>query len=78
MNRQQIEKIIDKDLGGIKSIEKLYIDRKNQDSIDVVVVLSNLNDGKVTAKILDLETKINKNYKTTSDFKLYPSGALAL
>lgn len=78
MSREQIEKIIEKELKDISGVERFYIEKKNQGSVDVVVVLSTLNDNKVTAKVLDIETKINRDYKTPSDFKLYPAGALAL
>jgi len=78
MSRQQVEKIIEKRLKSIKGVERFYIEKKNQGSIDVVVVLSRLDDSKITSQILTFETKINKDYKIPSDFKLYPSGALAL
>jgi hypothetical protein len=72
MSREKIEKIIEKELGKIRSVEKFFIEKKDKEHIDVVVVSSAI-DKNLSSKILGLEMEINKDLKFPSEFRVYQS-----
>lgn len=69
--RGKIEKYIEKKLSGIKNVDQFYIEKKGKKSINVIVVASKITPTSASA-ILDIETKINKDFKMPSDFQIYP------
>jgi len=69
--RGKIEKYIEKKLSGIKNVDRFYIEKKDKDSIDVIVVSSKITPTSASA-ILAIETKINKDFKMSSDFQIFP------
>lgn len=71
MSKKRVEKYIEERLKKINGVEKFYIEKSKGDSIDVIVVSSKI-DNTSSSSILDLETKINRDFKIPSNFKIYP------
>jgi len=69
--RGKIEKYIEKKLIGMKDVDKFYIEKKEKDSIGVIVVASKLTPASASA-INDVETRVNRDFKILSDFQIYP------
>lgn len=67
--RNKIEKYIERKLSAIKSVDKFYIEKKDRNSVDVIVVSSNINPTSSSA-ITQVETTINRDYKVQSNFKV--------
>jgi hypothetical protein len=72
--REVVEKYIEKELSGIEAVDRFYVEKKNRDSIDVIVVSSRLTPSSASA-ITGIETKINRDFRVHSDFKIYPAEA---
>ena len=71
MSREKVEKYIEKKLKEVEGVEKVFIEKKDKESIDVVVVSSDLNPA-TSGAISDLEIKVNKDFKIPSEFRIYP------
>lgn len=71
MTREKVEKYIESNLSKVKGVSSIYVEKKNRDSVNVIVVTSKLSKAS-SAKILRLETKVNRDFKIPSEFKIFP------
>ena len=76
MSRKDVENLIERKLKKLKGVKKFYIEKKDKESIDVVVQVSEKINKTETTEILNLENIINRKYKIPSDFKLCSTGSI--